>query len=98
MEILQNIWTALTTPNEGLINILLIPLSFLELTLNMLLFTTILNIEATKKQKYIYVIILSHGVIRPFILDEEEYNNAPKEIQDRAIKALGMDYYYINCF
>ena len=36
-----------------------------------------------------------HGVIRPFILDEEEYNNAPEEIKKRAVKAIGMDYYYI---
>ena len=59
MEIIQNIWTALTTPNEWIFNILSIPLSFLENTVMMLLFITILNIETTKKQRYLYVIIIS---------------------------------------
>lgn len=69
MEILQvinfimKIWTALTTENEGLINILFnnfgFPFIFIELTVSMLLFTTILNISATKKQKVLYVIILA---------------------------------------
>ncbi len=36
-----------------------------------------------------------HGVIRPFLLDEQEYQAAPDIIKDRAIKAIGMDYYYI---
>lgn len=56
MEILQTIWTALTTPNEELINALSIPLSVIEITVSMLLFTTVLNIEATKKQKIIYIV------------------------------------------
>lgn len=69
MEILQTInfimkiWTALTKENEGLINILFnnfgFPFIFIELTVSMLLFTTILNIPATKKQKLLYVIILA---------------------------------------
>lgn len=58
MEIFQTIWMALTTPNEGLINILSIPLTIIELTVGMLLFTTVLNIEATKKQKAIYLSIV----------------------------------------
>ena len=37
-----------------------------------------------------------HGVIRPFLLSQEEYEEAPEYIQERAIKAVGMDdYYYI---
>lgn len=59
MEILQTICTALTTPNEGLIKILSIPLSVIEITVSMLLFTTILNIKSTLKQKVIYVSLLS---------------------------------------
>lgn len=58
MEIFQTIWMALTTPNEGLINILSIPLTIIELTVCMLLFTTVLNINTTRKQKFIYVISL----------------------------------------
>ena len=55
MEILQTIWTALTTENEVLSNILIYLLNFIELTLTMLLFTSILNISATLKTKIYYV-------------------------------------------
>ena len=53
------IWNALTTPNEGLINIFSIPLTFIEITVAMLLFTTILNINCTKKQKILFVFFTS---------------------------------------
>lgn len=59
MEIFQTIWTALTTPNEGLISILSIPLLFIEATVAMLLFTTILNVNARTRQKIMYVLTLS---------------------------------------
>ena len=55
MEILQTIWTALTRSNEELTNLLLSPLVFVEMGVVMLLFTTILNIQATNKSKLIYV-------------------------------------------
>lgn len=42
MQILQTIWTALTTENEGLVNILNIPLSFIEAYISMVIFTTFL--------------------------------------------------------
>ena len=59
MEIFNNIWTALSTPNEGLVNILLIPCAFIENVLIMYLFLYILNIKANRKQKIIYVILSS---------------------------------------
>ena len=59
MEILQTIWTALTTENELLIKITSMPMLILELIVSMLLFTTILNIKSTKKQKILYISILS---------------------------------------
>lgn len=59
MEILQTIWTALTTENELLIKITSMPMLIIELTISMLLFTTLLNIKSTKKQKLIYVSALS---------------------------------------
>lgn len=59
MEIFQTIWTALTTENELLTKIILIPESFLESFVNMLLFTTLLNIPSNRKQKMYYVIFLS---------------------------------------
>ena len=57
MEILQTIWSALTTENEMLINIISFPMLIIELTISMLLFTTILNINGSKRQKLLYVSI-----------------------------------------
>lgn len=58
MNILQTIWSALTTQNATLTNVLGIPLMFLDLTVCMYFFTTILNIETTKRQKITYVLVL----------------------------------------
>lgn len=71
MEMLQTIWTALTTENEVLTNLIGIPSVFLEMYITMLLFTTILNIVPTKKQSLIYVLFTSLYVIisRLFIPD-----------------------------
>ena len=59
MEILQTIWNVLTSENERIANIVISPFIFIELYLYMKLFTTILNIKCTKKQKNIYVILSS---------------------------------------
>lgn len=59
MEIFQTIWNALTTPNEGLINIFGIPFIFIEMTVTTLLFTQVLNISSGKKQKLLYISLLS---------------------------------------
>ena len=58
-DILTAVWTALTTTNEELINILLIPCNYIEITITMLLFTTILKISVNKKQKIIYVLLFA---------------------------------------
>ncbi len=59
MEILQTIWTALTTENEVLTNIICMPTIFIEAYVSMLLFTTIFNISCNRRSKAIYVILLS---------------------------------------
>ena len=59
MQIIQTIWTAMTTQNETGISILYCFLSFIEATVNLLLFTTILNINSSRKSKIIYVICIS---------------------------------------
>lgn len=59
MEILQTIWTALTTENEFITNLIGIPSIFLEAYISMLLFTIVLNIDASKKQKIHYVLLMS---------------------------------------
>lgn len=60
MELLNNVWNALTTPNEGLINILSIPFTIIEVILGMFLFLSILNITYNNKTfKCIYVALIS---------------------------------------
>ena len=61
MEIFQTIWTALTTENELLSKIILIPEIFLETFINMMLFISLLNIVTSKNQKINYV--LTYGTI-----------------------------------
>ena len=56
MEIFQTIWTALTTPNDFLTNLIGLPLFFVEALVNMLLFTTIFNIQSSFRNKIIYLI------------------------------------------
>ena len=54
MEILNNLWVALSTPNESLLNVILIPLIVVENFLIMELFIAILNLKNSVKQKLIY--------------------------------------------
>ncbi len=55
MQIFQTIWTAMTTPNDIALSIVGFLSCFPEAIVTMLLFTTILNITATRKSKIIYV-------------------------------------------
>ena len=57
MNTLQMIWSALTVPNEPLINVLLIPLGYLDAYVGMLYFSSILNIDCSKKRKILYILI-----------------------------------------
>lgn len=59
MEIFNSIWTALSTPNEGLVNTLAIPATLVENFLLMILFLSILNISSTIKQKIIYTLSMT---------------------------------------
>ena len=59
MELLNNIWNALTTSNETLISIILIPSAIIEGILTLIIFTSVLNLKTNKKQSIIYVIISS---------------------------------------
>ena len=69
MEMLNNIWTVLSTENEILIKILSIFLLLIEMPLIMQFFLTLLNISATKKQKIIYLsITIPIGLLCIFII------------------------------
>ena len=59
MEIFKTIWTALTTENELLTIIFLMPETFLETYIYMLLFLTLLNVNSSRKIKIKYILIVS---------------------------------------
>ena len=69
MELLNNIWRALTVQNECLINILSIPFTIVEAILLMFLFLSILNIKSTCRQKITYVLLMSIiGLLSKYII------------------------------
>lgn len=60
MDILNSIWTAISTPNEGLVNLMLIPLIIIvEMPLSLELFASVLNIKPSRTQRFIYIIFVS---------------------------------------
>lgn len=69
MEIFNNLIQTLTTPNEELTNIICGPLLFVEMYVSMLLFTTILNIPTSRKQRIVYVMLSSlWGLFSKFVI------------------------------
>lgn len=69
MEIFQTIWNVLTNENEFIAKAVCAPLTFIEVYISMLLFTTILKIKATKKQNFLYVLIFSCiAILNAFII------------------------------
>lgn len=74
MEILNNIWMALSTPNERLVNILTIPLFFVENFLIMTIFISILNIQVSNKQKIEYTLLMSFASILSTYIILEPFN------------------------
>lgn len=72
-QLLNNIWSALSTPNTILLNILLIPFTIIENYLSMKIFLTIFNVKASKKQMLLYVFLTfimstlsSNFIVAPF--------------------------------
>lgn len=57
MDILNNIWIAISTPNKELINIFLVLATFLESYLILTIINTVFGLNYTKKQKLIFMII-----------------------------------------
>ncbi len=58
-QFLNNIWSAISTENETLIKILLIPASIIEAYLFMKIFLTIFDINSTLKKKFIYILSMT---------------------------------------
>jgi len=69
MQILQNVWTALTTENEVIINFISLPFGIIEAYLSALIFTTFLDISSSCKSKLLYSFSLSliAMIVRNFI-------------------------------
>ena len=74
MELLNNIWNALSTPNEGLINIISIPANFIEGFLSLMLFTVLLNISSNPQQKITYISICTIESIISLALIPSPFN------------------------
>lgn len=70
MDILNSIWTAISTPNEDLVNIICILLLFFEAPLSYGLISNIFNIDFTKKQKILYISVTAFiAVIATLFMD-----------------------------
>ena len=74
MDILNNIWLALTTPNIDLLNIIAIPATLLEYFIMMLLFIYLANISSNTKQKITYIISMSFISLFTLIFIPNPYN------------------------
>ena len=71
MEFLQTIWTSLTTENPAMITVISVPLTFIEVYIAMCLSISLLNISTTKKQRFLYVFIVSiSGIISNLFIPE----------------------------
>lgn len=59
MEILNNIWLAISTPNQDIVNIILLICVFMEAFMILLLFTSLSKIKPTWKQTLTYILVNS---------------------------------------
>lgn len=74
MEILQTIWDLLITENEKFSKIVIAPFAFVEAFLYMLIFTSILKINSSKKTKTLYVTIFAVIAIINILFIPVPYN------------------------
>lgn len=74
MEMLQTIWSSLTTENLEIIALISIPLTFIEVFISMLLFTVVLNIKINKKQALIYVLSISLYIVTSRLFIPSPFN------------------------
>ena len=69
MEALNNLLVTLTTENNFLTKLIGLPFIFIKSSIIVLLFTTFFNIESNKKQKILYIVLVSFSkIICSFIL------------------------------
>ena len=71
MELLNNIWVTLSTPNEILINLIYIPGTFIEVYFVYKIFSLVLNLKPKHKERNLYIMFCSIvGIISKFIVPE----------------------------
>ena len=76
MELLNNIWINLTTPNENIINFISIFLNyFIEIPLSLYLISTVFNLNPTKKQSIQYILINATLGLISLMLIPKPYNS-----------------------
>ena len=69
MEILNNIWLAISNPNIQLVKVISIPILLIEIILTMHLFLSIMNLSSNRKQRILYVFISwGIGILTMFII------------------------------
>ena len=75
MDILNSIWVAISTPNEGLINICIAFFAiFIEGPLSLYLILNLFDITATKKQYFLYIITFAIISILSISIIESPFN------------------------
>ncbi len=71
MEILNNLWLAVSTPNETLIDVIAVPSIIIESFLMLFLSVSILNISTSLKQKITFTIFTSIiGLLNMYFLPD----------------------------
>ena len=74
MEILNNLWMAISTPNEVLMNIIAVPAVVIENFLILSLFTAILNINPSRKQQLSYILIMTFVTVLTLFIIPSPFN------------------------
>lgn len=74
MEILNSVWSALSTENEVLVDIITAFLTIIELSLFTFIFTSILNIKIDKKHLFAYIFISYLVSIITYLFIPNPYN------------------------
>ncbi len=70
MDFLNNIWVALSTPNEVLMKFLSLPMLCIEIPLTLYLLISVFKLTTTKKQSLLYIVItILTGIISTYFLN-----------------------------
>ena len=59
MNFIQTVWNVLIGENKIVMDIICTPLTFIEIFLYMKLFLSIVNIDSTRKQRILFVMLFS---------------------------------------